>query len=111
MSSHSLFKGNLTAIVLQLLERNGRMYGYQITQKVKEETRGALQLKEGALYPVLHKLESSGFLTVQVDRVEGRLRKYYLITEDGKQERVSQVQALREYMQTMEHLFNPKWSL
>jgi DNA-binding PadR family transcriptional regulator len=110
MSTHSLFRGNLTAIVLQLLETEGRMYGYEITQKVKEKTSGALVIKEGALYPILHKLEAQNFLTVEVEKVDKRLRKYYKITEAGEQERVSQLEALDEYMATMKQLFNPKLS-
>ena len=86
------------------------MYGYEITQKVKDKTNGSLQIKEGALYPILHKLEAENFLTVEVEKVGKRIRKYYKITEAGEQERVSQLEALREYMVTMEQLFNPKLS-
>jgi len=110
MSQSSLYRGNLTAIVLQLLEADGRMYGYEITQKVKEKTNGSLEIKEGALYPILHKLEAEGFLTVEVEKVQKRIRKYYKITESGEEERVSQLAALKEYMTTMEQLFNPKLS-
>ncbi|SCY05937.1 DNA-binding transcriptional regulator, PadR family [Nonlabens sp. Hel1_33_55] len=110
MSNTSLYRGNLTAIVLQLLDTEGRMYGYEITQKVKEKTNGSLEIKEGALYPILHKLEAQNFLTVEAEKVDNRIRKYYKITEAGEQERVSQLEALREYMTTMEQLFNPKWS-
>jgi DNA-binding PadR family transcriptional regulator len=110
MSQPSLYRGNLTAIVLQLLETDGRMYGYEITQKVKEKTNGSLEIKEGALYPILHKLEAEGFLTVEVEKVEKRIRKYYKITESGEEERVSQLEALKEYMTAMEQLFNPKLS-
>ncbi len=110
MSQSSLYKGNLTAILLQLLNKEGRMYGYEITQKVKAETNGNLILKEGALYPVLHKLEAQGWLTVEAERVDGRLRKYYKITEAGDKERVNLLQSLQEYLKTMEQLFQPKWS-
>ncbi|WP_194852565.1 PadR family transcriptional regulator [Nonlabens antarcticus] len=110
MSQPSLYRGNLTAIVLQLLETDGRMYGYEITQKVKDKTNGSLQIKEGALYPILHKLEAENFLTVEVEKVGKRIRKYYKITEAGEKERISQLAALKEYMATMEQLFNPKLS-
>ncbi|PRP66410.1 PadR family transcriptional regulator [Nonlabens agnitus] len=110
MSNHSLYRGNLTAIVLQMLETNGRMYGYEITQKVKEKTNGSLEIKEGALYPILHKLEADNYLNVEIEKVGKRTRKYYKITEAGEKERVSQLEAIREYMATMEQIFNPKWS-
>jgi PadR family transcriptional regulator PadR len=58
-------KGSLSTIVLKLLDDNGRMYGYEITQKVKELTSGDIHITEGALYPILHKLEAEEV----VDRV------------------------------------------
>ena len=58
MISTDLLKGSLKTIVLKLLDENGRMYGYEITRKVEELTAGKIMLSYGALYPVLHKLES-----------------------------------------------------
>ncbi len=60
MNNNALYKGCLEPIVLQLLHQNVRMYGYEITQKVKEQTKGTLQITEGAHYPLLHKLEEKG---------------------------------------------------
>ncbi len=57
-----MLKGTLQTIILKLLEDNNRMYGYEITQKVKELTTGEIMLTEGALYPALHKLETEGFV-------------------------------------------------
>ena len=75
MKNSQLYKGSLTTIVMKLLEENGRMYGYEITQKVKEITQGELKITEGALYPALHKLEADGVLEVEVENVDNRLRK------------------------------------
>ncbi len=60
MQKSSLYKGLLEPIVMQLLKENGRMYGFEITQKVKEITRNQLKITEGALYPLLHRLEANG---------------------------------------------------
>ena len=54
MKNAQLYKGSLTTIILKLLNENDKMYGYEITQKVKEITKGELILTEGALYPSLH---------------------------------------------------------
>jgi len=62
MSNKKLYRGSLSTIILKLLGDNGRMYGYEITQKVKALTAGELQITEGALYPALHKLEAAGHL-------------------------------------------------
>ena len=85
MKNSQLYKGSLTTIVMKLLEENGRMYGYEITQKVKEITKGELKITEGALYPALHKLEAEGVLEVEIENVDNRLRKYYKLTETGEQ--------------------------
>ena len=57
------------------------MYGYQMTQRAKELTKGELEMTEGALYPLLHKLEDDGLITSEIQNINGRDRKYYLLTE------------------------------
>jgi DNA-binding PadR family transcriptional regulator len=110
MSTQNLYRGSLTTIIMQLLEREGRMYGYEITQKVKETTRDSLKIKEGALYPALHKLEADGFLTVEAQRVNNRIRKYYKLTDAGEQETISKLAELRQYIEDMQYIINPKLS-
>ena len=48
--ANKLYKGTLTNIVLKLLHENGRMYGYEITKKTKEQTNEGFSVTEGALY-------------------------------------------------------------
>ena len=93
---------------MKLLEENGRMYGYEITQKVKSITKGELNITEGALYPALHKLEGEGLLDVEVEKVGNRLRKYYKLTEDGQKETVNRLAELEEFIKNMQTLVNPK---
>ena len=111
MRNQKLFKGSLQTIILRLLENNDKMYGYEITQKVKELTKGELQITEGALYPALHKLEADGLLDVEVSKVENRLRKYYKLTESGSKETVNKLAEMEDFLRTMQHLVNPKFSL
>ncbi|WP_073083763.1 PadR family transcriptional regulator [Winogradskyella jejuensis] len=108
MSNSKLYKGSLTTIILKLLNENDRMYGYEITQKVKALTKGELNITEGALYPALHKLEAEGLLDVEVAKVDNRLRKYYKLTENGTKETVNKLEELAEYIKTMQALVNPK---
>ena len=97
--------------ILKLLESNDKMYGYEITQKVKELTKGELKITEGALYPALHKLEADGLLDVEVAKVGNRLRKYYKLTESGSKETANKLAEMQEFLKTMQHLVNPKFSL
>lgn len=111
MKNSNLYKGSLTTIILQLLSEHDKMYGYEITQKVKELTKGELKITEGALYPSLHKLEADGFLDVEVEKVDNRLRKYYKLTEQGAKETVNKLAELENYIKTIQALVNPKFSL
>lgn len=110
MKNSSLYKGSLNTIIMKLLEENGRMYGYEITQKVKAITLGELNITEGALYPALHKLEAEGLLDVEVEKVDNRLRKYYKLTEKGTKETVNRLSELEEFIKNMQNIVNPKLS-
>ena len=110
MGNQKLFKGSLQTIILKLLEANDKMYGYEITQKVKEITKGELNITEGALYPALHKLEAEGLLNVEVAKVDNRLRKYYKLTENGTKEAVNRLAELEEFIKTMQTIVNPKFA-
>ena len=110
MGNQKLYKGSLQTIILKLLEENDKMYGYEITQRVKELTNGDLQITEGALYPALHKLEADGLLDVEVAMVDNRLRKYYKLTENGSKETVSRLAEMEEFLRTMQTIVNPKFA-
>jgi PadR family transcriptional regulator PadR len=81
-----LKRGTLELVLLQLLSESDR-YGYEITSELANRSSQTFELKEGTLYPVLYRLESSGFVepywAVQ-DR--GVPRKYYRITTAGRSE-------------------------
>jgi len=110
MKNSQLYKGSLVTIIMKLLEENDRMYGYEITQKVKEITKGDLNITEGALYPALHKLEADGLLDVEVEKVDNRLRKYYKLTEKGTTETVNRLAELEDFIKNMQSIVNPKLS-
>ncbi|MCJ8210197.1 PadR family transcriptional regulator [Mucilaginibacter sp. RS28] len=111
MSSNQLLKGTLQTIILKLLQDNKHMYGYEITQKVKEITRGELILTEGALYPALHKLEAEGLLETYTEVVDNRLRKYYRLTEEGGQEVTNKVTEASNFIDQLNLLLNLKPSV
>ncbi len=107
-TNNELFKGTLQTIILKLLSENGRMYGYEITQKVKIITQGELLLKEGALYPALHKLEAEGLLQTTTEVVDNRVRKYYALSEDGDKEVVNKLQEAQDFITQLQLLLNLK---
>ncbi|NLU40185.1 MAG: PadR family transcriptional regulator [Bacteroidales bacterium] len=111
MGSNQLYKGSLATIILKLLEEKGRMYGYQITQEVKAISAGEFVITEGALYPMLHKLEADGMLTVETEMIGNRMRKYYSITHDGKKEVVDRMAEMEAFIRHMQTLLNPNIEL
>ncbi len=108
MANQKLYKGSLQTIILKLLEDHDKMYGYEITQCVRELTKGELKITEGALYPALHKLEAEGLLDVEIVNIGNRLRKYYKLTEQGTKETVNRLAELEEFIKTMQTIVKPK---
>ena len=108
MYSSELIKGTLKTIILKLLSDSDEMYGYELTQRVKELTGGKIQLTEGALYPTLHALEAQGVLTTNVVNVGNRIRKYYSITPTGKQLANDKVNEYADFIHTMTFLLGLK---
>ena len=80
MSAFSIGATLLDAMVLALLTKEDT-YGYQITKDIQEH----FAVSESTLYPVLRRLETSGALRVYSIEHNGRLRKYYAITDEGRQ--------------------------
>lgn len=109
MNQH--LKGSLSTIILKLLHDNGRMYGYEITQKVKALTQDDIKITEGALYPILHKLEAEEVLVAETERVEGRIRKYYRITPKGNAAAIDRIAELRAFAENLNRILNPNLSL
>lgn len=108
MYSTELLKGSLQTIILKLLSENGKMYGYEITQRVKELSGGAILLTEGALYPTLHKLEAEGLVTTETVNIGKRIRKYYTLTSQGGSLAAEKVQEFMEFVQTMKVILSSK---
>lgn len=106
MKKNSLYKGTLKNIILKLLAKEVKMYGYQMTQRAKELTEGELEMTEGALYPILHKLEAEGMIFSEIQIVNGRNRKYYFLTEKGKKQQLEQEAEMKSYLLNLNTIFN-----
>lgn len=101
MHSPELLKGTLQTIVLKVLKDHGKMYGYEITQRVKDLSEGRILLTEGALYPTLHKLEAEGLLKTEVVNIGKRIRKYYTLTTEGRSIAKDRVYEFMDFIKTM----------
>lgn len=108
MYSKELIKGTLQTVVLRLLDEEGRMYGYQMNKRAEEISGGQYQLSEGALYPLLHKLVKEGMVVTETEKVNGRTRRYYRITETGRAKAADRRDEFRRFLGTMQLLLNLK---
>ena len=80
-----LLKGSTEMLVLKLLI-NEDLYGYEIIKKMTIKSQGIFNMKQGALYPILHTLEDMECIVSYWEETESaRKRKYYHITGKGKE--------------------------
>lgn len=87
--SADLLRGYTEAIILGQLT-GGDSYGYLINKKISETTDGGFELKEATLYTAFRRLEQGGAITSYWgDEQSGARRRYYAITEAGR-ERLNQ---------------------
>jgi PadR family transcriptional regulator, regulatory protein PadR len=79
--------GIASLVLLSVLNNSEEpMYGYQIAKLLDEYSGEASFMKQGALYPVLRSLESSGLLESKVEpSISGPPRRYYEVTAAGKE--------------------------
>ena len=104
MFDKELLKGILPIIVLKLLNDNKKMYGYQIMQTVKELSGDKILMKEGSLYPALHKLKESGFVETETENIGKRVRHHYILNEEGKAESAKRESELRDFLETVQKI-------
>lgn len=108
MESKQIIKGSLQTMILNMLEQHGSMYGYEMTKYVRKQSQGKMVLTEAALYPALHKLSEAGLLSAVYKTADGRTRKYYFLTPQGKKKSKELTQALHQAIDTLLHILNPK---
>ena len=72
--------GNLLDFFVLAVLQNGDTYGYLLTQHAKEK----MNISDSTLYPVLRRLQKEGALTTYDQPFQGRNRRYYSITDQGR---------------------------
>jgi transcriptional regulator len=91
-------QGSLDLLVLKTLSQRGELHGYGIVLHIQRASGELLSVEEGALYPALHRMEQSGWVSAVWAATEtGRKAKYYKLTSTGKKQ-------LQEAEENFEHL-------
>jgi DNA-binding PadR family transcriptional regulator len=84
MLAKDMVAASAKPLLLSILAE-GKSYGYEIIQKVRELSGGQIEWSDGMLYPVLHRLERDGLIDSEWQEADtGRQRKYYSINADGR---------------------------
>lgn len=101
MFNRELLKGSTSLIVLQMLQERD-MYGYELVKELDKRSDHHLQVKEGTLYPALHKLENQEYIECYWQEQEkGPARKYYRITDAGKEMLEEKTQEWNQFVKVM----------
>ncbi len=95
-----LKKGLLEVCVLVSLKKE-ESYGYKIISDISPY----IEISESTLYPILKRLEATGCLTTRSKEYNGRLRKYYMITEAGKRKIMDSFDDLEELRRVYEFVY------
>jgi PadR family transcriptional regulator, regulatory protein PadR len=109
MIAKELLKGSIKSIVLKILTENERMYGYELTQRVEELSNGTIKLTFGALYPILHKLETDGDVITESEIVNNRTRVYYRLTSSGIETAKVKIKELFDFIDVMHKLLDTEY--
>ena len=91
-------QGSLDLLVLKTLSQRGKLHGYGIVLHIQRASDELLQVEEGSLYPALHRMEQSGWVSSEWALTEtNRKAKYYRLTPAGRRQ-------LQQSEQSFEHL-------
>lgn len=88
-------------MILSLIKEKER-YGYEIIKELHERSENVFEMKEGTLYPILHRLELKGYLKSYIQMAEtGKERKYYYITPKGKKQLVEDKETWKQFSESV----------
>jgi transcriptional regulator len=80
-------QGSLDLLVLKTLSQRSRLHGYGIVLHIQRASDELLQVEEGSLYPALHRMEQSGWISAEWALTEtSRKAKYYRLTAGGRKQ-------------------------
>ena len=92
----SLISGSTMMLIMKLLEGKD-MYGYEMIERLREQSENVFELKAGTLYPLLHSMEEKGYVESSEQSVAGKTRKYYSLTKAGKRQLGKKEEEWKEY--------------
>ncbi|NUM55956.1 MAG: helix-turn-helix transcriptional regulator [Candidatus Hydrogenedentes bacterium] len=100
-------RGHLATLILSVLAR-GEAHGYEVLRRIEDAGSGALELKEGTLYPALYRLEQSGHISARWESAKetrrGPRRRIYRLTKKGIAELDRGRKSWRNFVSVMDRI-------
>jgi transcriptional regulator len=85
-SKSDLLQGTLDLLILKIVDL-GPVHGYGISQRIQQISNDVLQVRQGSLYPALHRLEKRGWLKAEWGESDvGRQSKFYSLSAEGRRQ-------------------------
>ena len=86
MSKLDLLQGTLDLLILRTLQA-GQQHGWAISERIQQISSEVLRIKQGSLYPALHRMERRGWIKARWGASENNRRaKYYELTKGGRRQ-------------------------
>ena len=102
-----LKKGSAELLILSLLEAEPR-HGYDISKLIELRSGGTLSFRVASLYPLLYRLEKRGWIQGRwVEKAGQRRRRYYRLTQPGRQALASQRNGWKEFVEAINRITGP----
>ena len=103
MAGSDLFTGTLEILILKALSW-GPLHGYAIGRWIRESTKDALVIQEGALYPALHRIEGKGLVSEEWGLTDtGREARFYALTAAGRKHLRAESQRWSQFARAVTH--------
>jgi|SRR5579862_1930637 len=101
------FRSDLDALILGVLQV-GKLHGYEITKRINRQGETVLSVKEGQLYPILHRLEHEGLIIAEWIPQEGKpARKVYALTDKGQKALAKKRDEWKRFSSRINNLLTP----
>lgn len=104
-----LVRGNIDCLLLFLIKENRQSYGYELIKEIERRSEGYFRLKEGTIYPALHRLEADGLLGGEWRELPGgQVRRYYALTKAGEEALKEKMAAWEGFTAAVRLVFQPE---
>jgi len=105
-----LLQGTLDLLILQTLA-TGDLHGWDIAKRIAVVSQDRLTLKQGSLYPALHRLEGRGWIEAEWGVSDGgRSAKFYRLTRAGRKQLIEEREYWRTFAEAMASVLDMKES-